>query len=229
MPLELLSRALGLKFSFTNLSISIVAGQYMVKILVPYGGEQAVIRLAIPAKCAPGLDLFPFLLHSISEVRGLFALSYRIIIHVGPWKTGSTALQEFFHINREKLLSYGILYPVGLVAPQAHHEIPNIFKNTMLRFMPSPNPTIFDWNTIQSNYFEQLRINKVDTLLLSSEDFAGLNADQFSQLFESLTGDSDSSLELIFLTLTQNLDWLHVKISGFDRGNISMILLTTKS
>jgi hypothetical protein len=34
----------------------------------------------------------------------------RILIHMGNYKTGSTALQHFFHINRDIFRRYGIYY-----------------------------------------------------------------------------------------------------------------------
>jgi hypothetical protein len=125
-------------------------------------------------------------------------MTYRIIIHVGPWKTGSTALQEFFYMNRTKLLSHGILYPIGIVAQNAHHELPNTVSQAMSRFAWVPQTSLYTINEIAKSYIEGLNVNRVFTLLLSSEDFAGLNSEQFTEFIESFSRETDTSFELVY-------------------------------
>lgn len=51
----------------------------------------------------------------------------RLIIHMGPPKTGTTAIQSFCHHNRDKLLQAGVLYPaIGNTA--AHHALSNSLR-----------------------------------------------------------------------------------------------------
>jgi hypothetical protein len=38
----------------------------------------------------------------------------RLVIHVGPHKTGTTSVQSTLHANRQALLRQGVLYPSSL-------------------------------------------------------------------------------------------------------------------
>lgn len=45
-----------------------------------------------------------------------------LYMHVGMWKTGTTAIQKFLHENRKVLKSFGILYPeIGIIGVAHHH------------------------------------------------------------------------------------------------------------
>jgi len=123
---------------------------------------------------------------------------YRIIIHVGPWKTGSSALQEFFHINRELLLHHGVLFPLGLVTKSAHHEIPNLITDSMSRFHFLTNLEQISLRDLLKRYFDEMKLSKIFTLLLSSEDFASLNSEHYSKLFSSLPFGEDTKIEFIY-------------------------------
>jgi hypothetical protein len=46
-----------------------------------------------------------------------------LYLHIGMPKTGTTALQNFFSINREMLQSHGIHYPLNDVWYMAHHRL----------------------------------------------------------------------------------------------------------
>ncbi|MBN2700263.1 MAG: hypothetical protein ACPW60_12765 [Methylohalobius sp. ZOD2] len=47
----------------------------------------------------------------------------RIVLHIGTHKTGSTALQRFLYLNRERLLDQGWLYPRTGLKGTGHHPI----------------------------------------------------------------------------------------------------------
>jgi hypothetical protein len=127
-------------------------------------------------------------------------MTYRIIIHVGPPKTGSTALQEFFSINRALLLRNGVFYPVGLVVPEAHHEIPNIITDSMSRFHRwVPNAEHISLIEVLKSYFDEINFREISTLMLSSEDFADLNSDHYAKFIESLSEAGDISIEFVYL------------------------------
>lgn len=53
----------------------------------------------------------------------------KIVIHIGPHKTGSTALQNFFHINRKKLFNRGLCYETLDYAWHNHHFLANCFQH----------------------------------------------------------------------------------------------------
>jgi hypothetical protein len=125
-------------------------------------------------------------------------MSYRIILHVGPWKTGSTTLQEFFYTNSALLLRHGVFYPLGLVSKNAHHEIPNMITDSMSRWPRLLNAKQMTLNKVLKGYFDEMNFRGVSTLLLSSEDFAGLNFDQYAQLIALLSQEKDVNLEMIF-------------------------------
>jgi hypothetical protein len=125
-------------------------------------------------------------------------MTYRIILHVGPWKTGSTALQEFFYINRELLLTHGVFYPIGLVSKRAHHEIPNLIANSMSRWPTLPNARQINLIEVLKSYFEEMDLRGISTLLLSSEDFAGLDSDQYAQLITSLSQENKINVEIVY-------------------------------
>jgi hypothetical protein len=117
---------------------------------------------------------------------------------MGPWKTGSTALQEFFKVNRSKLLSNCVLYPIGIVAGNAHHELPNTLSQTMSRFSWVPKANQITLIELAAGYFEDMKVNGASTLLLSSEDFAGLNSDQFHQFIQSFSKVDDCNFEFVY-------------------------------
>jgi hypothetical protein len=121
----------------------------------------------------------------------------RIIIHVGPPKTGTTSLQQFFHANREKLLSNGVLYPHGLVSQDAHHEVPNLIRGSISRFEKwVPNARQMSLSSILGNYFDEMKLKGISTLILSSEDFANFNSTDYSNLIGYF--DPNWKLELVF-------------------------------
>jgi hypothetical protein len=47
----------------------------------------------------------------------------RIIVHVGAHKTGSTSIQQFMYVNRDRLKSHGIAYYRGKFNPANHMEL----------------------------------------------------------------------------------------------------------
>jgi len=122
----------------------------------------------------------------------------RVIVHAGPWKTGSTTLQEFFYSNRELFIRHGVLYPDGSVEQNAHHEIPNLIANSMSRFYWLPNISQIALTDVLKKCFEELNFRNISTLLFSSEDFAALNSDQYNQFIELLSQENDITLEIIW-------------------------------
>ena len=48
----------------------------------------------------------------------------RIILHIGVYKTGTTAVQSFLARNRSALAEQGVLYPESFTRFDAHHPLP---------------------------------------------------------------------------------------------------------
>jgi hypothetical protein len=50
----------------------------------------------------------------------------KLLLHIGPQKTGSTYIQKYCFENRHHLLSLGVNYPTAgrleHVSPYGHHE-----------------------------------------------------------------------------------------------------------
>lgn len=79
----------------------------------------------------------------------------RLILHVGTHKTGTTALQQFFWMNRERLRARGVLYPEGF---GTHHA-------TLAAAVGQGNP-----GPLQG-VLESREAAKAPTVLISSENF----------------------------------------------------------
>lgn len=103
-----------------------------------------------------------------------------LIIHGGPWKTGSTALQIFFALNRETFRKYGIHYPKGIVEERAQHEIAELLQ-FKVRF---PAVSGLNLQTELNRIFSELSDRPADTLLLSSENFSSVPISSFQKMTE---------------------------------------------
>ncbi len=94
-------------------------------------------------------------------------MNKRIIFHVGPPKTGSSAIQQFLHQHRQQLLASGVLYP-------AHSVDENGISSGNAREICAPDPEgrlVLDHQKLTHvlNTFEKNPRAKI--LLLSSESF----------------------------------------------------------
>jgi hypothetical protein len=98
-----------------------------------------------------------------------------IFIHIGAHKTGTTAIQSFFALNRKKMKEIGILYPGS---DNAHHEIAVELKDI------KNNHDILDKNSNTIQIMWEIKKTNCPIIVLSSETFTEkLNP-------ESLTEDS---------------------------------------
>ena len=94
-------------------------------------------------------------------------MNKRVIFHVGPPKTGSSAIQQFLHHHRQQLLASGVLYP-------AHSVDENGISSGNAREICAPDPEgrlALDHQKL-SNVLNAFENNpKAHILLLSSESF----------------------------------------------------------
>ena len=93
----------------------------------------------------------------------------RLILHVGPHKTGTTAIQSALHNNREQLLRSGVYTPVNEVEPGQHVPV-------LSKFYPKGEfAKAYPWGELEFDLDVIMR-DMVDlgceTLLLSSEHFS---------------------------------------------------------
>jgi hypothetical protein len=87
-----------------------------------------------------------------------------IFLHIGPPKTGTSAIQQFLSANRKILKESGYLYPGrGL----AHHDMAREFPS--LTVTDIRNPAL-----ATKKYFAEIDASGLDKIILSSEKFNGL-------------------------------------------------------
>jgi hypothetical protein len=105
----------------------------------------------------------------------------QLILHVGFHKSGTSSLQESLHVQRQELLENGISYPsIGYTGRKAHHRI---------AWALTQKP--WGWKTrggetTPYRHFSRIigRINrsKVQKIVLSTEFFSELTADQIQKI-----------------------------------------------
>ncbi len=93
----------------------------------------------------------------------------RLILHLGPGKTGTSALQTFFCKNYEVLKEQGVLYPW----PNPNQEQGCIGAGNFLALLPAVNHSPEDpCNDLLEDFFSKLDLEctpKIHTIVLSSE------------------------------------------------------------
>lgn len=88
----------------------------------------------------------------------------RLVIHVGPHKTGSTSVQSAFHEQRSRLADDGVFYP-----PAPAGEFPESHSDAAFLLLQG-KPHEFDAWLMDS--WRQGRAAACDAMLLSSEEFS---------------------------------------------------------
>lgn len=88
----------------------------------------------------------------------------RLVIHVGPHKTGSTSVQAVFHEQRERLAADGVFYP-----PPPAGEFPESHSDAAFLLLQGKTREFDAWLMAS---WSQARKAACDALLLSSEEFS---------------------------------------------------------
>jgi hypothetical protein len=122
-------------------------------------------------------------------------------MHIGPKKTGSTALQRCLDENREELSTlYKICYPIPLFGGQAHHELVYAINYQLNGTAPYaealgitniPHPS-----EIIKGYLKQATDSDCQTMILSSETLFELDEKQHELLQMSTEGIGE--IEYVF-------------------------------
>jgi len=108
----------------------------------------------------------------------------QLILHVGFHKSGTSALQESFNAQRAELAEAGVLYPS--IGRKAHHR---------LAWALTQRP--WGWKTrggettplrVWSNLARKIGRSRSQTILLSSEFFSELTAEQIARLRSDVKG-----------------------------------------
>ena len=87
----------------------------------------------------------------------------RLYLHIGQYKTGSTALQKFLAQNAEALASKGFIYPISFTRDNAHFPI-----NRRLRKSYSDPKVSIEFREL----FEEIDSSKMQNVVLSCEGFS---------------------------------------------------------
>ena len=95
----------------------------------------------------------------------------RIILHIGLYKTGTTAVQRFLTRNRSVLASRGVLYPEAFTKFDAHHPLPWALGVNHRDKEASLRP-----EEVVGAILQEADSAGADTVILSSEEFMNLEA-----------------------------------------------------
>jgi hypothetical protein len=130
-----------------------------------------------------------------------------IIFHVGPHKTGTTAIQHFLQRHDEFLRDSGIHVPKSLSPDAGHHEIPWALLGWDLRLIGSESTGIS-----LDTYFEEVLNNAISagctSIIFSSEDFSLLNLHHWNILLTMIESIAPSTEPVLFriLSVYRDLD-----------------------
>jgi hypothetical protein len=105
----------------------------------------------------------------------------RIILHIGLYKTGTTAVQRFFTRNRSALTERGVLYPESFTKFDAHHPLPWALGVGHRDKVPSVRP-----DEVVRAILQEAASAGADTVILSSEEFINLEAAERLQKLKKL-------------------------------------------
>lgn len=119
----------------------------------------------------------------------------KLILHIGPPKTGTTTIQAALHKNREQLHEQGVFTffgsKVGARALSSYYENISDPIRTGLRRSFASAAEVRAWSENSWTQLEQkLAASNADTALISSEHFAGVaDFDGFADRLQSLFDD----------------------------------------
>lgn len=141
----------------------------------------------------------------------------RGVIHVGPGKTGTTALQRALSENRAPLRTRGILYPRGCnpLDLQTHHSL-------ALRILDEDHHEVWNLHHYGRNALDIRRLGnrywaaivrevkaaRPDTLVLSSEVFSRASRDVEWRRLAALVGTVAGEIEVAFYVRDPAEYWL---------------------
>lgn len=125
----------------------------------------------------------------------------RVILHVGPDKTGSTAIQNALFQNRSFLLSKGIMYSSGFMVNDKFLRMHFLNKKHLKEILSGNNQLDEDIRKKSNRYINHLREEINETackeLILSHEGLFHLDVSELESLREFLNGYT-KTIEIVF-------------------------------
>jgi hypothetical protein len=114
-----------------------------------------------------------------------------VFVHIGSHKTGTTAIQSFFALNRNLFKEKGILYP-GI--QNAHHDMAWELEKT-----GSVNE-LLNQNSLTAKILQEIRETSCTTIILSAEAFSETRtSEKLKQVFTGIPGDPVSIKIIIYV------------------------------
>ena len=105
----------------------------------------------------------------------------RIIFHIGPHKTGTTAIQQFLQVNSEFLRDSGVYIPRPLSHDVGHQEIAWSLLGWDLGFIGYEGSD-FSLDLYLQNTLSEAVAFRCDSIIFSSEDLSLLSLAQWKEL-----------------------------------------------
>jgi hypothetical protein len=119
-------------------------------------------------------------------------MGMQVIFHVGPHKTGTTAIQSFLQSNRAQLIESGVYVPRSSTDSPGNHEIPWLLRGWDLGLIGATDNTITLENYV-GRTLDTAVAGGCDSVLLSSEAFSLLDLGQWKDVLAAFHAQSTSS------------------------------------
>ena len=151
----------------------------------------------------------------------------RVVFHIGSAKTGTTAIQQFFHRNRRALLEQGLLYP-KMLDGKKHHKLLSVpFDETVQRGTPfgADYPAAVEnaraaWAGVR----RQIANKRPDTVLISSEFLLmATHVERIADFVAPYVG-SDAALEFL-VYLRPPSDWYVSAMQQWFKASANLLPL----
>ena len=111
------------------------------------------------------------------------------LVHIGPHKTGSTALQGALHLARDAMESYGARY--AATGEHAHRAARALVGGSTVRFGPPPEPAVWDEFAREVGEAGDRRV------IMSAEAFDAASPEQIAKLRDDLGPDRVHILRMV--------------------------------
>jgi hypothetical protein len=118
----------------------------------------------------------------------------QIFLHIGPHKTGTTAIQRMADENRADLARHGILYPSG----RWHGQLGSCFAQNKVAYVYNRHSGFTDWAAIyksdtdyQVRLLQELEESDCQDVIFSYEGFIDLDLQEIRDLTNFLKGRCD--------------------------------------
>ena len=87
-------------------------------------------------------------------------------LHIGTMKTGTSSIQDFLYLNRDKIKKQGLLYPISIKSFY-HMNDHNEFAEKLNAHLNGRNSNFLD---ILQNFKQELLSEKIQTTIISAEN-----------------------------------------------------------